>query len=212
MSLGASNNRVSDAALLIAHLLRKSPKRLLRIAKRPRNYTFQSTIISFLTELKPFSCHHLETMPSDLCDNFAIVESYSGSIYVNTIIDGVIETTSVAREGDWLFCGPKSEVYVLQNSKVVQLYNINHSCDVITSKRCIRQAIQLQVGDLRHSSGGQSRRFMASWGTDTVAEVGDYLVFEREICVGNVVAEDVTGNIYRIAAAVFADTYDVIEE
>ena len=203
-----------DVALLILRLLHETPTRLLRIAKRSRSYMLQSSIYTFLRELKPFSYHHLETAPtSKLCDNLVIVEGNNGDgVYVNTIIDGIIETVNVLTQGDWLFCGPKSEVYVLQSSKVAQLYNISDTCGLLTSKRVVRQAVELRAEDMPDSSGGYSLRFKAPWGADTVAEPGDYLVFERDICSGNIALEDLLGNVYRIAASAFMDTYDIITE
>ena len=112
-----------------------------------------------------------------------------------TILDGEIETTNVAQEGDLVVRGPKGEEYILTESKFSSRYSGPAPTGLFQTYEATGTtfAVQWPHGPTR---------FTASWGETMIINHGDYLCSPTEVP---------SGDIYRIEREVFEQTYFIAE-
>ena len=102
---------------------------------------------------------------------------HAGTEKVETIIDGVLETTNTATSKDFIVCGTKGEKYVMSSESAEKRYVIefkreNLMCDTytLTTKPIIIDC----------KENKEALTFTASWGEEMNAKEGDYLVYEND--------------------------------
>lgn len=100
--------------------------------------------------------------------------------------DGV-ETKNIAKVGDYVFCGPSRELYVLTESKVKKMYE-GKIGDVLTPEQSPRQVAIYN---------GEETSFTAPWGESMILKPDDYLVKEQD-----------NSGYYRIAKKEYEATYN----
>ncbi len=108
---------------------------------------------------------------------------------VDTIINGVVETTNIANPGDYIVTGRQNEMYVLSPEKMDQRY------------RYVSGKLYEAVGNCyAFKYLGRSFTFMAPWGEEMICNYHDY------ICSTGVDGSDV----YRIEQSAFLSTYRLV--
>ena len=106
---------------------------------------------------------------------------------IDTVIDGVKETTNTAHKGDWVVTGPKGEEYIISGEKFDSRYKATDKPNVFKATG-VCYAIEYR---------GLAFQFDASWGERMIMKSGDYLA-----------SLSPTGSEpYRIEREVFHKTY-----
>lgn len=106
---------------------------------------------------------------------------------IETITGDGLETTNAANVGDYIFCGPSGELYVLKESKVKKMYTGSMG-GTLTPEQTPRQVARYE---------GKQIQFTAPWGEAMVLKPDDYLVKEQD-----------SSGYYRIAKKEFEQTYE----
>lgn len=113
---------------------------------------------------------------------------------IDTVIDGIKETTNTAAAGDYVVTGPKGEEYIISGEKFNKLYEATAEEGVYKAKGLVK-AYQIPEGT-------EDFTFVAPWGEDMLVQAGDYIAtsfadnFDAEKC-------------YRIEKGVFEQTYKI---
>ena len=103
---------------------------------------------------------------------------------IDTIINGEVETSNTANEGDMIITGLAGEEYIISGNKFHKLY-VLVSGNTYQTKPDSVQAVEVS----------DSFSFLAPWGSEMICNVGDYIVYRSQ--------EDV----YRIERTEFLKTY-----
>lgn len=109
---------------------------------------------------------------------------------VETIIDGIVETTNAAKPGDWIITGVKGEHYVLTDEKFKSRYR--HVAKDIYEATGFCWAVKYD---------GPSFTFEAPWGEQMVCNKHDY------ICSTTYDDDQGDKDVYRIERQAFLATY-----
>jgi len=119
--------------------------------------------------------------------------------YIETIIDGELETTKVVGPNEVVIEGPLGELYVVPESKFNKRYvvttSLTEEMQPYTTKGLIR-AFKWE---------GQSFKFVASWGEEMLCNHNDILATPVESKDDETVSE-----VYRIEQNVFDITYNLL--
>lgn len=112
---------------------------------------------------------------------------------VVTLIDGEVETTNIARIGDYIITGVSGEKYVLTLEKFVKNYEVEEFYHpelkgIAKVKPQPRFAAQWHIEE--------QLVFTAPWGEEMICNQGDYLVAAQDF-----------SEVYRIEKSVFEQTY-----
>ena len=110
-------------------------------------------------------------------------EAADGEI-VSTIINGVVETTNVAKAGDMIITGLAGEEYIINGEKFHKLYT-NISGNTYVTKEDSIKAVQVT----------EEIHFLAPWGSEMIALPGDYVAYRSD------------SDAYRIEKGEFEKTY-----
>ena len=105
---------------------------------------------------------------------------------VDTIINGIIETSNIALEGDYIVSGLKGEKYVMPKRNFEKLYE-HLSGNTYQTKPDTVQAVQVN----------EEFSFTAPWGSEMNVLPGDYIIFRS--------FED----SYRVEREAFEQTYEL---
>lgn len=105
---------------------------------------------------------------------------------VDTIIDGKLETTNIAKPGDYIVTGPKGEKYVLSADKIKTRYKHVEGDTYKAIGNCY--AVEYK---------GKSFKFNAPWDELMTCHDGDFIASTKQ---------DGT-DVYRIEKEVFQQTY-----
>jgi hypothetical protein len=107
---------------------------------------------------------------------FSIIKSKT-PIKIDTIINGVMETTNVAKYGDILITGPLGEKYVINSlEKFMKLYNIID--EVAITRQIEKQIVKINKKEMKLLTDKNKFIFIAPWGENMKLDIGDYLVKE----------------------------------
>ena len=119
------------------------------------------------------------------CNKWCIVTQSSA---VSTVLDGGVETTTIAYPGDFVLSGSKGENYVVRFEKMAQLYERaadDHKVMVVIPQTRMAACYM-----------GDDGVFEPTWGGQMVLKKGDYVIREGK------------NKYYRILQNVFNDTYE----
>lgn len=111
---------------------------------------------------------------------------------IDTVIDGVTETTNQGKKGDYVLTGPKKEEYIISPKEVKEKYTeISNSNGKVLLKT--------KPSEIKYQLASKNMEFEASWGEKMIANKGDILVYEK-------------GKLsYRIEKNIFKETYEEID-
>ncbi len=109
--------------------------------------------------------------------------AFKGEVVVTTI-NGVVETTNTANEGDMIITGLVGEEYIIPSIKFEKLYNKIEDGLYVTKPDSIKA---IQVTEEIH--------FLAPWGSEMIALPGDYIAYRSD------------SDAYRIEKGEFEKTY-----
>lgn len=112
---------------------------------------------------------------------------------VDTIINGQLETTNTAKQGDYVVVGASGECYVLTPDNFKNKYKISDLQEDQTGTAEVK-------GEPRYAVqwSGDTFSFVASWGQSMICNHGDYLVSDTSF-----------SEVYRIEQDVFLKTYKI---
>jgi hypothetical protein len=116
------------------------------------------------------------------------------TLAIDTIINGIKETSNVARHGDVVITGGFGEKYVVRIEKLFGLYNV---IDGIMIPRPIEKQVVRVTRKIINMLGGNPGvpfTFVAPWGEAMIASIGDVLVKDGD-------------GFYRIEKNAFQKTY-----
>ncbi len=103
---------------------------------------------------------------------------------VVTVINGEVETSNNANEGDMIITGLAGEEYIIPGNKFHKLYEIVEGTTYKTKPDSV-QAVEVS----------ETFSFLAPWGSEMICNVGDYIVYRSE------------QDVYRIERTEFLKTY-----
>lgn len=135
---------------------------------------------------------------------------------VDTIVNGVLETSATAKTGDFVFCGPLEERYVLPAAIVSENYTLADGGSALESIPVQRVGVELPVDVMQQFSLTEAdMAFESSRGLTMVAAPGDYILFEDSDLLVQRGAQslqlsDVARRFYRVERRVLEETYRVI--
>ena len=109
--------------------------------------------------------------------------AFKGEVVVTTI-NGVVETTNTANEGDMIITGLVGEEYIIPSIKFEKLYNKIEDGLYVTKPDSIKA---VQVTEKIH--------FLAPWGSEMIALPSDYIAYRSD------------SDAYRIEKGEFEKTY-----
>lgn len=116
--------------------------------------------------------------------------------YIETIIDGELETKKTVKENEIVIEGPKGEQYVVSEKKFRERYEVDEEptdkFQPYKSKGFIR-AFEWK---------GDTVKFIASWEEEMICKNGDFLAAPVKSKEDNNVTE-----VYRVERSVFDETY-----
>ena len=114
--------------------------------------------------------------------------------YLETKVKGKREVGKKVNPGDYVFCGPKKELYALSPESVKKNYLFNS----ITTKKIKKKCIRLEKNDIKKVYNKNSIDFIPSWGGNDLmhANPDDTIVLEND-------------GGYRIEKSVFNKTYKI---
>ena len=115
---------------------------------------------------------------------------------IETVIDGVKETTNTAKLNDIVVTGIKGEQYILSVDQFIERYSGPSVGKDDQEYECIGSTYAIQWN-------GRAITFEASWGETMILNRGDFLC-----------STDLSPNfdLYRIEKEIFAETYKAAEE
>lgn len=120
-----------------------------------------------------------------------IAQQVPAGTKVDTVIEDKLETTNIAKEGDWKITGVKGEQYLIANDKFKSRYEFVAKTPRGDKYRAIGNVFALQYK-------GKSFTFKAPWGEAMICDSGDY------ICTTTL---DNMNDVYRIEKDAFVKTY-----
>ena len=106
---------------------------------------------------------------------------------VETVLDGVVETTNVANEGDYIISGLAGERYIVRAEKFNKLYESTDSKGGYKTKPDSIKAVEVK----------EEISFIAPWGSEMIALPGDFIAFRSN------------SDAYRIEKDEFEKTYEL---
>lgn len=109
--------------------------------------------------------------------------AFKGEVVVTTI-NGVVETTNIAKAGDMIITGLVGEEYIIPSIKFEKLYNKIEDGLYVTKPDSIK-AVQVT----------EKITFLAPWGSEMIALPGDYIAYRSD------------SDAYRIEKGEFEKTY-----
>lgn len=115
---------------------------------------------------------------------------------IATIIDGKVETINTAGDDDVVIRGSQDEEYILDRTKFLSRYK---GPELNGDYLPFRATGTTYAVEWQHGEG----RFKASWGEIMIIDDGDWLCS---------ITSTPDGDLYRIAATAFDDTYVEVEE
>lgn len=127
-------------------------------------------------------------------EKFATIKARSAAEgeVIDTIIDGVKETTNTANTGDMVATGPKGEEYIIPAAKFGKLYEATTEDGIYKAKGVVEAMVV--------PADTPAFTFPAPWGEEMIAEPGDM------ICASAADSFD-PEKVYRIEKGAFAATY-----
>ena len=145
-------------------------------------------------------CHkNLTTMKYNPTDDFKKLKPKqytlaTKSTYLETKVKGKREIGKKVNPGDFVFCGPKKELYALSPESVKKNYMLNS----ITTKKIKKQCVYVEKDNVQKLYNKNSIDFIPSWGGNELmhANPGDVIVLEKN-------------GGYRIERSVFNKTYKI---
>jgi hypothetical protein len=188
---------------LITKIAISYPHRIFLAERKVQRYT----ICPELSDLQKdqFQFHILNAKSISLNYNHPIINNNEKSLTIHTCIDGEKETSNTAYENDFIMCGPKNELYVMKEENIKKKYNILPIHDSTNGISCLetkndpRRAIELlEEDDFELPYVKFPIRFQASFGSEMIANKGDFIVFEDG---------DGFGACYRVEKEIFEQTY-----
>ncbi len=113
---------------------------------------------------------------------------------VATIVGGKVETTNIAKAGDYVIRNPTGELYIIGSKKFKDRYTIFKGRATFT-----KFAVYQALGEAwSYVYSGPHLKFKAPWGEPMLLEPGDMVVSTNK---------DLTSDVYRIEKKAFAKTY-----
>ena len=113
---------------------------------------------------------------------------------INTIIDGELETTNVAKKGDVVVKGVKDEEYIMSKEKFYNRYSGGEVGDAFSTFKAKGKTWAMEYV-------GKPIEFVASWGEKMILKTGDFLCNPEK---------DKPGDLYRIEKSAFNQTYEKV--
>ena len=113
---------------------------------------------------------------------------------INTIIDGELETTNVAKKGDVVVKGVKDEEYIMSKEKFDNRYSGGEVGDAFSTFKAKGKTWAMEYV-------GKPIEFVASWGEKMILKTGDFLCNPEK---------DKPGDLYRIEKSAFNQTYEKV--
>jgi hypothetical protein len=121
---------------------------------------------------------------------FVVTKAVAGQ-KIDTVINGVTETTNTAKDGDNIVTGISGETYLIDDKKLQSRYAF---------------VAKTAEGDLYRATGhcfaveyqGTSFTFTAPWGEDMICDPGDFIAST---------SKEGLDDVYRIEKGAFANTY-----
>lgn len=113
---------------------------------------------------------------------------------INTIIDGELETTNVAKKGDVVVKGVKDEEYIMSKEKFDNRYSGGEVGDAFSTFKAKGKTWAMEYV-------GKPIEFVASWGEKMILKTGDFLCNPEK---------DKPGDLYRIEKSAFKQTYEKV--
>ncbi len=111
---------------------------------------------------------------------------------IDTIIDGVKETSNTAEPGDYVITGTKGEQYIIKPNTFKKRY------EVITSE--VAKPTGKFYGVVYNGTFGDEFEFKATWGQQMICNIGDML--------GS--PDEEISEVYRIELESFIQTYEEV--
>ena len=142
------------------------------------------------------------TMKYNPTDDFKKLKPYQYTLstksqFLETKIKGKLEVKKKVNVGDFIFCGPKKELYALSPENAKKNYNFGD----IKTKFIPRKCIVLTKKNLNEVYDKNSIDFIPSWGGDELmhGKAGDTIIIEK--------LQNDSG--YIIEKSVFKKTYNL---
>lgn len=110
---------------------------------------------------------------------------------VETIIDGKVETTNIATDGDVVVKGPKGEEYIIDKAAFESRYTGPEPTEEYQDYKPTGKTYAVSWDD-------GPIIFTAKWGEDMILDDGDFLCSPTEVP---------SGDLYRVEGEVFGQTY-----
>jgi len=113
---------------------------------------------------------------------------------IDTVINGELETTNVAKKGDVVVKGVKNEEYIMSKEKFDNRYSGGEVGDTFSTFKAKGKTWAMEYV-------GKPIEFVASWGEKMILKTGDFLCNPEK---------DKPGDLYRIEKSAFAETYEKV--
>lgn len=126
----------------------------------------------------------------DKFGNFIVTKAYAGQ-KIDTVINGVKETTNTAKEGDNIVTGISGETYLIDDKKLQSRYEFVAKTPEGDSYRATGHCFSVKYH-------GPSFTFTAPWGEEMICDEGDFIAST---------SKDNLDDVYRIEADAFEKTY-----
>ena len=232
---------IKTVPALIAYLLLRERSKFAQASKVPQLYQHQTSFLLFVEQPISYTFHVVSA--TTLSDSLAIpsgngvVKAATTELRITTLVDGVVETSNIAKLNDVIICGPKLEYYVLTNDKALNNYdfsydntednNKSHTVISMATKSSLKPFIQVRSDDFEKCPHLISRSFSPSWGGSMIVDPDDFIGFEEgvvpevyrlvsrkgdptdEQSVFAHLSKSLEGNIYRIEKNIFPTTYEI---